>query len=75
MKLKIKIPPTGAFHKAGFTYRNLVGLRLGAAENKWYRIIKRREMNPPPYSKRSTDNLFVLLFTCLASQGIVYYTI
>ena len=30
---------------------------------------------PPPYNKRSTDNLFVLLFTRLALQGIVCYTV
>ena len=44
------------FHKAGFTYRNLVGRWLAAAENKRYMQRKRREINPPPYNKRSTDN-------------------
>ena len=36
----------GAFHKAGFTYRNLVGRWLAAAENKRYMQIKRREIPP-----------------------------
>ena len=34
------------FHKAGFTYRNLVGRWLAATENKRYMQRKRREINP-----------------------------
>ena len=40
-----------AFHKAGFTYRNLVGRWLAAAENKRYMQRKRREINPRPTTK------------------------
>ena len=33
-----------------------------------------KQVLPPEKEKRSTDDLFVLLFTCLALQGIVCYT-
>ena len=46
-----KHPKRGAFHKAGFTYRNLVGRWLAAAENKRYMQRKRREINPRPTTK------------------------
>ena len=47
-----KNPPIrGALHKAGFTYRNLVGRWLAAAENKRYMQRKRREINPRPTTK------------------------
>ena len=39
------------YHKAGFTYRNLVGRWLAAAENKRYMQRKRREINPRPTTK------------------------
>jgi len=70
-----KIHRRGACHKAGFTYRNLVGRWLAAAENKRYRIIKRREINPRPTIKGVRAFLFVLLFTRLALQGIACYTL
>ena len=51
MAEKGKSTPRGAFHKAGFTYRNLVGRWLAAAENKRYMQRKRREINPRPTTK------------------------
>ena len=52
----------------------IVGRWLAAAENKRYRIIKRREINPRPTIKGVRAFLFVLLFTRLALQGVVFYT-
>ena len=69
-----KIHRRGACHKAGFTYRNLVGRWLAAAENKRYMQRKRREITPRPTTKGVRTILFVLLFKRLALQGMVYYT-
>ena len=52
----------------------IVGRWLAAAENKRYRIIKRREINPRPTITGVRAFLFVLLFTRLALQGVVFYT-
>ena len=63
----------GAFHKAGFTYRNLVGRWLAAAENKRYMQRKRREMNPRPTIKGVRAILFVLLFNALLTRYSVLH--
>jgi len=64
----------GACHKAGFTYRNLVGRWLAAAENKRYMQRKRREINPRPTTKGVRTICSYSFFTRLAPKGIVYYT-
>ncbi len=46
-----KSTSTGAFHKAGFTYRNLVGRWLAAAVVNDINLIIRREINPRPTTK------------------------
>jgi hypothetical protein len=56
--------------KKGIPAEIIVGRRLAAAENKRQKQKKRQEMPPRPYNKRSTNILFVLLFTRLVRTAM-----